>query len=313
MRISSIGHKAERAWDATCQTVKSVAHKIHDAVIKVVDFVLPRNPVTKRREFRFVPLWMENSLGLSLFNRACPNDKICKDPILVNRVENVFKRVVSQCDRKELNYEIRVMQDDKTINAFCAPGGKVIITTALLRELQKDIPVDAGSRDVTFEDKVAAVLGHEVTHAAAGHGARSIQLGLLIALVGKIVSIVVPRIVLQPGKNEARWKYETRVRLLESTLDIGWTVGGFFFKQHHSRCHEFESDKFGIKYAAKAGYRPEGALWIQQLFMKMDKEKQAGKPEPEMFRSHPFSVKRLEANRKTIDRINSVGIEKAFA
>lgn len=312
MRISSISHKVEHAWEASCQTVKKVSHKIHDAVVNILDFVLPRNPVTKRREFRFVPLWMENSLGLSLFDKACPRDKICKDRALVDRVENVFKRVVAQCDRKELKYDIRVMQDDQTVNAFCAPGGKVIITTALLRELQKDVPVDTSCKDVTFEDKVAAVLGHEVTHAAAGHGARSLQLGLLIAIVGKIFSLVVPRMILQPQKNESRASYEIRVRLLEATLDIGWKVGGFFFTQHHSRSHELESDKYGIKYAAKAGYQPEGALWIQHMFVKLEKEKQAGK-QPEIFRSHPHSNKRLETNRKTIERIKSLGIEKAFA
>lgn len=311
MRLSSIGHKFDHAWEVTSHTATKAAHKLHEAVIKVLDCALPRNPVTTRREFRFVPLWMENSLGLSLFDKACPRDKICRDAILVNRVETVFKRVVGQCDRKELKYEIRVMQDDKTVNAFCAPGGKVIVTTALLRELQKDIPVDESCRDVTFEDKVAAVLGHEVTHAAAGHGARSLQLGLLIALVGKIVSIVVPRLVLQQQKKESSNSYEIRVRLLEASLDIGWKAGGFFFKQHHSRCYELESDLHGIKYAAKAGYQPEGALWIQHMFVKMEKEKAAGK-QPEIFRSHPHSNKRLEANRKTIERIKSVGIEKAF-
>lgn len=311
MRISSIGHQVEHAWEASCQSVKKAAHKIQEVVIKVLDFVLPRNPVTKHREFRFVPLWMENSLGLSLFDKACPHDKICKDRALVERVETVFKRVAAQCDRKELKYEIRVMQDDKTVNAFCAPGGKVIITTALLRELQKDIPVDAACQGVTFEDKVAAVLGHEVTHAAAGHGARSLQLGLLIALVGKIVSIVLPRVVLKRQKDESECQFRDRVRLLEGTLDIGSKVGGFFFTQHHSRCHELESDKYGIKYAAKAGYQPEGALWIQHMFVKLEKEK--GAKTPEILRSHPHSNKRLEANRKTIETIKSVGIEKAFA
>ncbi len=316
MPTISLRYKAENAWEAfasssPCQTVKIVAQKLREVIFKILDFILPKNPVTKRREFRFVPRFVENALGASLFESACPQAKICSDKALVARVEIVFKRVVTQCDRKDLKYEIRVMQDDTTVNAFCAPGGKVVITTAMLKALQT--PLTAEMSHLTLDDKIAAVLGHEITHAAAGHGARRMQVGLLIALVGRIGSFILPRLLIKRQQNESEIGHEVKVRALELVLDIGWRVGSLFFMQQRSRCHEYEADKYGIKYAAKAGFNPEGALWIQSLFMSLQGKE---KPEPSFFKflkTHPTSDKRFEANKKTIERIKMVGVERAFA
>ena len=190
----------------------------------------------------------------------------------------------------------------------------MIITTAMLNALGQPNPADKELGAVSYEDRIAAVLGHEITHAAAGHGARSMQVGLFIALVSRISSFVIPRLVIQRGKDESQLSYDAKVRAMEISLDFGWSIGSFFFKMHNSRCHEFEADKFGIKYAAKAGYDPKGALWIQHMFMHMEKKDPNSKTGfLEFFRTHPFSENRLKANTDTIDAIHRYGITGAFA
>jgi metalloendopeptidase OMA1, mitochondrial len=311
--VSTIRHQAHDAWNVVSSTAHNVAYKVHEVIVKVLDFVLPRNPVTKRREFRFVPRCVENALGASLFASLCPAHKTCSDPALVERVNRVFQRVVAQCDRKDLKFEIRVQKDDRTVNAFCAPGGKVIITTAMLKKLQEHHSFDKEYSEVTLDDKIAAVLGHEITHAAAGHGAKAMQVGLLFFLVGKIGSIVIPRLVLQRRIGESQISYENRLNLMGFALDLGWRFGSFFIKQDHSRHNEYEADEFGIKYAAKAGYNPEGALWLQNMLMSLEKRKGASHSEfLEFFKTHPNSDKRLEANKKTVDAILQFGVDKVF-
>lgn len=297
----------------TCQTaVYTAASKIKECVNKVLDFVLPRNPVTKEREFRFVPLFVENFLGESLFNSECPIRKTCTDKALTDNVKEVFKKVVAQCDRKDLKYEIRVLEDNKTVNAFCAPGGKVIITTAMLNALKKPLDVEPELQNVTFDDKLAAVLGHEITHAAAGHGARRLQVGLLIYMATKIGSFVLPRILVERRKEDKPGSYEIKVGALEVLFDFTGRIGSFFFMQHRSRCHEFEADKFGIKYAVKAGYKGEGALYIQRLLKKVSGEKKEDPGFLEFLKTHPTSDQRYEANKKTVDKIKRLGVDKTF-
>ncbi|MCV5198386.1 hypothetical protein OFM41_33640, partial [Escherichia coli] len=77
---------------------------------------------------------------------------------------------------------------------------------------------------------------------------------LFIALVSRISSFVIPRLVIKRDKDESQDSHDAKIRAMELALDFGWNIGSFFFTMHHSRCHEYESDKYGIKYAAKAGY-----------------------------------------------------------
>ncbi|MCB1135570.1 MAG: M48 family metalloprotease [Chlamydiia bacterium] len=134
--------------------------RIESAVQPVLDVVLPRNPVTKCRQIRIVPTWVENTLGVMNYDSLCPLYRTSRNAQLNAAVSDVGARLVEHCDRKELDFEFRVLKDDNVVNAFCLPGGKIAITTGLLDKLQHESVGDAELDALPFEDKLAAVLGH---------------------------------------------------------------------------------------------------------------------------------------------------------
>lgn len=316
------------------QGLAYVGNKIQELATKVLDTVMPKNEMTKRREFRFIPTCVENFLGNVSYDGVCPRAKICQDSDLTNRVTAVFNKLVEKCPRKSMNWEIRVMQDDDTVNAFCLPGGKVVITTGMIKKLAEKIDADDSEpfNKLTMEDHLAAVLGHEIVHAAAGHGARKMQLLMIVFLAGKICSYVIPNFLFKkeqpkalPANVEEERKIADEAREIESKkaafregFDLVYSMGSYLFGQHHSQCHELESDKYGIKLAHDAGYNIRAAERLMHVFLKMKGqvagEKMSGLEKGlELFSTHPCSNRRLDENVRTIEAIEKDGAEAVFA
>jgi Zn-dependent protease with chaperone function len=328
-----------------------VGSSIQHGMTRVLDVVMPRNAVTQHREIRFLPTSVENLLGQTYYNDVCPQRKISSSSELTAKVSTVFKKLVNECVRKdELQFEVRVMEDDKTVNAFCLPGGKVVITTALLKKLQEDTPIKTTINGeekllegLTFEDKLAAVLGHEISHACAGHGRRSIQLKLVSFLVIKATAITLECLVqsretqaiqeekqqrLSQGRpmsvqeeRDLLRRAQAKSSLIRSFFENISSVIKFFAILSHGRHHELEADKYGIKLAAKAGYRPAGAIWLQHKFLEMKGEKEGVKQSLfmrifskslDLFSTHPPSLERLQANRVTVHTILEKGPEAIY-
>lgn len=108
---------------------------------KVLDLVLPRNEMTQHREIRFIPVWIENMLGSAYYEDLYPKTKICKDEKLNGDVQAVFDDLIEQCPRKNMQPEMRVLEDD-TVNAYCLPGCKVVITTGMISKLKAKYDFD---------------------------------------------------------------------------------------------------------------------------------------------------------------------------
>jgi beta-barrel assembly-enhancing protease len=298
---------------APVKYLQSIPEKIHALATRVLDLVLPRNPVNKHREFRIIPTFVENFLGKLVIYTS--GKEVVTEGNDARLVKEVFDNLVAHCDRKELAFEVRLIRDS-TVNAYCTPGGKVMITTALIEKLKQEN--DFGLSNLTFEDKLAAVLGHEITHACAGHGARSMQFGILLFAVGKVISfalgIFVKRQVSKPASSndsdskanaEKEGQASKAAEASQSIFNLSWSLGGFFFKQSHSKEHEFEADKYGIKYAALAGYNPAAAVWLQHMFLDMKGKKDGEKRGLlehglDLFATHPPCQDRLNANKQTV-------------
>lgn len=316
------------------QGLAYVGTKAQELATKVLDTVLPKNEMTNRREFRFIPTSLENYLGSACYDGVCPKGKISQDLELTNKVTGIFNKLVEKCPRKSLKWEIRVMQDDNTVNAFCLPGGKVVITTGMIKKLQEKIDADESEpfKSLTIDDHLAAVLGHEIVHAAAGHGARKMQLAMIVFLAGKICSYVLPNIFFKQEKpkaapasaeeeskvaDEAR-KLEAKKAAFRDSFDLLFRMGSYLFGQHHSQCHELESDKYGIKLAHEAGYNIQASVRLMHVFLKMKGQKVGEKMGTlekglELLSTHPCSQRRLDENTRTVEAIAKNGAEQVFA
>jgi predicted Zn-dependent protease len=152
--------------------------------------------------------------------------------------------------------------DNKEANAWCMPGGKVVVYTGLLPITQNE----AG---------LAIVVGHEIAHAVAQHGSERMSQALLQQLGGIALQAAV---VNKPTETQ---------NIFMTAYGIGSTVGGIL---PFSRKEESESDKYGLYFAAMGGYNPQEAI---PFWERMSKAGEA-KP-PEFLSSHPSDERRIAA------------------
>ncbi|MGD8827087.1 MAG: M48 family metalloprotease [Gammaproteobacteria bacterium] len=234
------------------------------------------NPVTGKTQLNLISRADEIRIGEQQYlpARQMQGGDYVVDRQLVAYVRQVGQRLASVSDRPDLPYEFHVL-DNNTPNAWALPGGKIAINRGLLVQLQS-------------EAELAAVLGHEIVHAAAGHTAQAIQRGLL--LQAGIAAV---------AASAADERY------------AGAAIGGAgiaaqLISQKYSREAELEADRYGMQYMKRAGYDPSAAISLQQTFVKLFENRRADWLEG-LFASHPPSRERVEANRRTLDRLGAGG------
>jgi predicted Zn-dependent protease len=152
--------------------------------------------------------------------------------------------------------------DSKEVNAWCMPGGKIVVYTGLLPVTQN-------------EAALAVVMGHEITHALAQHGSERMSVSLVEQLGGAALSVAVAS---KPAETQA---------LFMQAYGVGTQVG---VTLPFSRQDEYEADKFGLNFAAMAGYNPEEAI---ALWQRMEQAAGANRP-PEFLSTHPSEGNRIE-------------------
>ncbi|PYN99277.1 MAG: peptidase M48 family protein [Candidatus Rokuibacteriota bacterium] len=207
-----------------------------------------------------LPEGAEVEMGLTAYREVLSKGKISGDSTLNAQVTRVGRRI-AEATGKNYQWEFRVLED-KQVNAFCLPGGKVAVYTGLLPLAQDD----AG---------LAAVLGHEVSHAIARHGGERVSQGLLVQ-----TGLAATQVAL--SRNDPRM-----VQSVTSLLGAGAAVGLLL---PWSRAQESEADHLGLVYMAKAGYHPSAArdLWVRMA----QAERGQGRP-LEFLSTHPASETRI--------------------
>lgn len=191
------------------------------------------------------------------------------DPGLTAYVNQVGKKLAAVSDVPNLPYEFVVLNNDVP-NAWALPGGKLAINRGLIVQLQD-------------EAQLAAVLGHEIVHAAARHGASAKTQQTIVGAGALITGIAI-----------ASKKSDYAI------LGVGaLAIGASAWNSKYSRDHESESDVYGIKYMVKAGYDPQAAVELQELFVKMQDGHNQSWIEG-MFASHPASQDRVDENRRQV-------------
>jgi len=215
-------------------------------------------PITGRHQLQLISSGQEASMGLTAYQDVLKKEKVSHDPALNELVTRVGTRIAAATGQSDFQWEFKVLDNDKTVNAFCLPGGKVAVYTGLM-PVAKD---EAG---------LAAVIGHEVAHAIARHGAERVSQQLVLEGV-TIAAVLATR-------------DSNRGSLYGGLIGAGATLGVLL---PYSRLHESEADRMGLMYMAKAGYDPHAAVELWKRMAAQDKGKA-----PEFFSTHPADATRI--------------------
>ena len=182
-----------------------------------------------------------------------------------NRIAAAVKDYLTRQGKSELlegyQWEFNLV-DSKDVNAWCMPGGKVVVYTGLM-PVTKD---EAG---------LAVVMGHEIAHAVAKHGNERMSQGLLQQMGGVALSVAVAN---KPAQTQ---------QIFLDAYGIGSTVGGTL---PFSRKQELEADRYGLIFAAIAGYDPREASGLWERMAKISE----GQKPPEILSTHPSDETRIE-------------------
>lgn len=189
--------------------------------------------------------------------------KLVTDPQLLKRVEVITGRLVAQAvkmrpDSARWDWSVAVIDDPKTVNAWCMAGGRMALYTGLLRQVD---PTD---------DELAQVMAHEIAHALANHSAERMS----VAMASQMGVIAAGVLSDQPGQ----------------TMATAAVAAQLAVNLPNSRTAETEADRIGIELAARAGYDPRAAVTLWQKMGAVG----GGKAPPAFMSTHPDSQQRQQ-------------------
>jgi predicted Zn-dependent protease len=227
-------------------------------------------PVTGRQQFMLVSEEQAIQASAQAYQQVLKEEKgkVDTTPALERRVEEITGRLVAQAvlyrpETEQWDWEVAVIDEPETLNAWAMAGGKMAIYTGIVNKLQLS------------DDEIAQIMGHEIGHALAKHTAERMSLAVAQQLGLQVAASLLG------GGNAGR-------QLALQGAAIATTVG---IQLPNSRQQEAEADRIGIELAAKAGYDPNAAvsLWRKMI----DATGQRGKFD--FLSTHPAGEKRVEA------------------
>jgi predicted Zn-dependent protease len=230
-----------------------------------------RVPITGRRQVNLIAEAEMINMSLTEYGKfLAENPPLpASDPRvqMVQRIGNNIKAAVEKylIDNKQekrfagFEWEFNVVANDSTINAWCMPGGKVVVYTGILPVTQD-------------EASLAVVMGHEIAHAIARHGNERMSQGLMINAGGAVLGTVLTE------------KPQLARDIFLQSYGIGSTLGMLSY----SRNHETEADKLGLVFMAMAGYDPQSAIGFWQRM-----SQSGGAAPPELLSTHPSDETRI--------------------
>ncbi len=227
------------------------------------------NPFTGKKTLNFYPNSQIFPMAFAEYDQFLGDNKVLDNSADARMITKVGQRISSAAERwltangypgylKDYQWEYNLVQDE-AVNAWCMPGGKIVFYTGIL-------PITRGERGV------AVVMGHEVAHALADHGAQRMSAGTL-QQIGAVAGNVA---IQDPEKRN----------VFNQAYGLSSTVG---LMLPFSRGHETEADRIGLQIMAIAGYDPSEAA---ELWKRM-KEEAGGAGPPEFLSTHPSNDTRI--------------------
>lgn len=231
------------------------------------------NPYTGRSQLLMTSVSEEMEMGAQAYTQVKSDPKLrqSQDPREIEPVKRVAARIIEAAKRskyaemaQQFQWEVVVIKDDKTLNAFALPGGKIAVYTGIF-------PV------ARTEAGLAAVMGHEVVHALARHGAERMSQGQLTNAALQVAGAAAGATGGGGMMSQAAM----------AALGAGAQVGVLL---PFSRKHESEADYIGILLAADAGYDPRESV---SLWERMGQLSGGGGPS-EFLSTHPSHGTRID-------------------
>ena len=231
------------------------------ALVMLVVVACQTVPITGRSQLLALPEATETQIGLSAYQEILKGARLSTDRAVNEQVSRVGRRIADATERRDYQWEFKVI-DDKQVNAFCLPGGKIGVYTGIL-PVTRD---DAG---------LAAVLGHEVSHAIARHSGERVTQSLIAQ------GLVTAGTIALVGRDSA----------IAPAAQLGFmalATGGLLY---YGRAQESEADHLGLIYMAKAGYHPSAA---RDLWVRMGQASGGKQRMPEFLSTHPSPETRIQ-------------------
>ena len=227
------------------------------------------NPFTGKKTLNFYPNSQIFPMAFSQYDQFLGDNEVLEETEEARMITRVGERIASAAERwlnangypgylRDYRWDYNLVKDD-AVNAWCMPGGKIVFYTGILPIAQS-------------ETGIAVVMGHEVAHALADHGAQRMSAGTLQTL-GAVAGNVA---ISDPESRNA----------FNMAYGVGSTVGVML---PFSRSHETEADRIGLQIMAIAGYNPDEA---PELWKRM-KANAGGNVPPEFLSTHPSSDTRI--------------------
>jgi len=232
-------------------------------------------PITGRKQLNLVPESEMQTMSYQQYNQFLKENKLSTDREATAMVKRVGTRIEHAVEdymnthnmKDQLSgyqWEFNLVEN-KEVNAWCMPGGKVVVYTGILPVTQD-------------EPSLAVVLGHEISHAVAHHGTERMSQGLIAQGLGTALSVAVAK---EPQTTQQLWM---------TAFGVGAEVGVLL---PYSRTQESEADHLGLIFMAMAGYDPHVAVPFWERMAS-----QGGSKPPEFLSDHPADQTRIDALKK---------------
>lgn len=238
-------------------------------------------PVTGRAQLNMIPGSSMMSMSLQQYDQFLKDHKLSSNKQQAEQVRRVGLRVSQAVERyliangmqeqaKSYQWEFNLVEDAQ-VNAWCMPGGKVVVYTGLL-----PVAVD--------DTGLAVVLGHEIAHAVAEHGNERMSQELLAKAGGVALSTA---LATRPAETQQLWM---------AVYGVGAEYGALL---PYGRLHESEADHLGLVFMTMAGYNPQAAVsfWERMAATKN------GQATPELLSTHPSDATRINNIKQLIPEV----------
>lgn len=192
----------------------------------------------------------------------------------LERVNKIVSRLVPVIPQIKNNPKVYLLRDD-SVNACCLPDGTIFVNTGTLSMIKND-------------DLLAAILAHELGHAAAQHGNEGFSRVLKILAVGVVVEESMIKFVRELDNNEG-------VFIVRYIYGLGASAA---YDRPRDRRAEYEADRLGTRYLARAGYNPKAMLQLFEWFASINPE--GDRSFEDLFRTHPYHIERADNVRKVL-------------